>query len=806
VKHLFFQILSLFVFGNVWAQFNFELENIFISETSSPFLSQVVDINGDGHQDILVCNSGGSEYGSVVWYENDGDANFVAHGIKTSNPYAKYATVVDIDKDNDQDIVVCMTEDDVIWLENNGSGEFEEHVVSNEIGRPRNVFALDMDKDGDIDIITADNKSSNIICFKNDSLQNFTTEVIITEVPKVESIFCTDFDNDGNLDVLSLSYSVTYTEKKTSLFLNNGSQEFTELIIGTSSTSPKLYYVYATDFDKDDDKDVIALIGGDVIWYENEGNEIFAEENVIASIGDRTLSIPVNDINKDGYLDFSFVRYNNGFTKFYWSENDTTMDFDLHAIGTNDDHTVPNKVHTLIADIDEDGDFDIIYSSSSINTVGWYENNGSQKFKDHPISTSVSGTADIITVDFDQDGDMDVLTASSSDGKISWFRNDGNQNFEQQIIDKTIYLAQSLVCMDYDMDGDSDVVVMSNHLSGITWFENDNYSFNKNKVATASSASGRDIYSKDLDLDGDLDLIAGAGGLNQLYWVKNNEQGSWYQYKISQNMERAFRVVADDFDGDQDVDIVAADDYERKILVFTNDGKQEFTNSHTLSFSVSLTDLIAADIDQDGTTEFLVTSSNDFIYMFRYDSLTDDYERILVSDEVGTPRTLCSKDIDQDGDMDILTMATYPEKTVILLENLGNDLFLKHDLTLNNTGFQIACDNMDGDDDLDIVFGYGTKLFWLKNKSVVLSNHNDKVLFERKNVFPNPSNEFVNVGNIGDLEDATVSIYSLKGQLVFTKEHITENSIQINVSELDGFYELIITSKQGVDSYNLMVK
>ena len=63
------------------------------------------------------------------------------------------------------------------------------------------------------------------------------------------------------------------------------------------------------------------------------------------------------------------------------------------------------------------------------NTVAWYENDGGvvPKFTEHIVTNSTIATHGIYAADVDGDGDLDVLSASHDDGKISWFENRGGQ-------------------------------------------------------------------------------------------------------------------------------------------------------------------------------------------------------------------------------------------------------------------------------------------------------------------------------------------------------------------------------------------
>ena len=78
--------------------------------------------------------------------------------------------------------------------------------------------------------------------------------------------------------------------------------------------------------------------------------------------------------------------------------------------------------------------------------IAWYENDGSQSFTEHVISTNADGARSVYAVDVDGDGDIDVLSASESDDKIAWYENDGSQSFTERVISTNADNAQSCVC------------------------------------------------------------------------------------------------------------------------------------------------------------------------------------------------------------------------------------------------------------------------------------------------------------------------------------------------------------------------
>ncbi|MCA9247362.1 MAG: VCBS repeat-containing protein, partial [Planctomycetales bacterium] len=161
------------------------------------------------------------------------------------------------------------------------------------------------------------------------------------------------------------------------------------------------------------------------------------------------------------------------------------------------------------ADIDGDGDMDVLAASGGSDTVAWYENDGNQAFTQHVISDSARGAINVFAADVDGDGDMDALSASADDDTIAWYENDGNQAFSKRVISNSANWAWTVFAA--DVDGDGDIDVLSSSATSIAWYENDgNQNFSARSIGVASGPSS--VFAADVDGDGDLDVLSAASG------------------------------------------------------------------------------------------------------------------------------------------------------------------------------------------------------------------------------------------------------------------------------------------------------
>ncbi|MCB0214842.1 MAG: VCBS repeat-containing protein, partial [Anaerolineae bacterium] len=110
------------------------------------------------------------------------------------------------------------------------------------------------------------------------------------------------------------------------------------------------------------------------------------------------------------------------------------------------------------ADVDGDGDLDILGAADVADDITWWENDGSQNFTEHTIDGGFDGANDIAAADVDGDGDMDVLGTGEYIDGITWWENDGSQNFSEHTITEAFDRVQALYTADVDGDGDLDVL------------------------------------------------------------------------------------------------------------------------------------------------------------------------------------------------------------------------------------------------------------------------------------------------------------------------------------------------------------
>jgi hypothetical protein len=332
-------------------------------------------------------------------------------------------------------------------------------------------------------------------------------------------------------------------------------------------------------------------------------------------------------------------------------------------------NSVFNPYSNYAADIDNDGDLDVVNAAQGFHDINWYENDGTGVFGPaNLVSNSVFGPADIVVSDLDGDNHLDIISASEHDDKIAWYKNDGLGNFgPQQLISTSADGAYSVFVADMDGDGDQDVLSASYNDDKVAWYENTDGlgSYGPQQVISNIADGARSVYAADLDNDGDMDVISASYNDDKLAWYENDGNANpnfGSEIIISTSLDGAFNVIVADLNGDNHQDVVCAAWRGHKVVWFQNDGSASFpTGEQLISDAISYPrNIFASDLDNDGDQDVLCASEGDSKISWFTNNGTGSFGSInVISSAIDGALHTFAADLDNDGDKDVLSAGYY---------------------------------------------------------------------------------------------------------------------------------------------------
>lgn len=347
-------------------------------------------------------------------------------------PWITDLLIVDLDGDGLKDILVCDGQlNKVSWIRQVRLGVFEETDIGQPVAGPAHVEVADMNGDGHLDVLVSamgvippsNVRTGAVIVMVNDGTNHFTNKVLLENVARVTYVAAADLNKDGRLDLVIGQFGYLEGEIRWMENLGDGKFKSHSLL-----DLPGTIHAPVADLYGNGNLDIVALVSQDseeVHAFDGDGAGHFRDRILYGSTNKDygSSGLCIGDVNKDGKPD---VVYTNGDGFDYatpgsrpwhgvqWLENLGRKKFVYHRVGD-----FPGAFSPVIVDIDGDGDNDIVCSSvfndwTDKNAVSLmcFENDGSNHFTPRILAHAPTHLVVVKAADLFNDGRIELVTGA----------------------------------------------------------------------------------------------------------------------------------------------------------------------------------------------------------------------------------------------------------------------------------------------------------------------------------------------------------------------------------------------------------
>jgi len=333
------------------------------------------------------------------------------------------------------------------------------------------------------------------------------------------------------------------------------------------------------------------------------------------------------------------------------------------------------------------------------------------------VSTLPTGSLPraFVTADLDGNSELDLVVANGGGNTVSTFLTDAALASLSRSDLLTGSGPSDLAIGDVDGDGNQDLVVANLVKKTVTMaFGNGAGSFaTPNDLFFGSPVAF--VTVGDFDTDNDLDIAAAerVGGSVRVYL--NDGLGSFGAPAVLATAPDLEAFTSGEFTGDGLLDLVVLSRSDASFVLLTNTGSAAFEATNTVAVGAAPIRLAAADFDIDGNLDVAVATSDDRIRIFRGlgGGAFDTPFSITLPDTV---TDLVAADVDQDGYPDLVTPD--PGGSITALINDGGGTFFVTPTTFGTVSAPgvVTVGDFSGDSAPDVVVarpGAGTAVLLL---------------------------------------------------------------------------------------------
>ncbi len=319
--------------------------------------------------------------------------------------------------------------------------------------------------------------------------------------------------------------------------------------------------------------------------------------------------------------------------------------------------TVQYPYASVVADLNGDGNPDIVAADIYNNTVSVLFGNGQGSFTQSGSYAVGSQPQSIVSGDFNGDGKVDLAVPDGPNGAISVLLGDGNGGFGQAVTTTTnIGMYSTYVAKSADFNGDGFLDLVSDDIAGnaVQVFLGDGTGRFSSPVSYAVGASPYGLAIADFNGDGKPDVVVVNNQSLSVSVLLGDGQGGLLpaqSYAVGPNPSA---IAVGDLRGDGKVDIVVSDQGNRSVSVLLGDGHGGFAPQTSYTVGAGPSSVAIADLNGDGILDIIAANVDDGTISVLLGDGQGGFSPASTFSLAADPGILSVADVNNDGRPDII--------------------------------------------------------------------------------------------------------------------------------------------------------